>query len=158
MFRLPGQRFSGSGIVEVPGHKVDVQVRHGISEQLVVHVARREDPFDHPRDGVNVAPVSGDFRGGQAREVRDVPVSKDDDRVTTSDGMALKVCVARGSHIKRITELVPTKPAIHSSLPGVPVLGPCSSHVVVQRPRPSLSRADIVTSASTMDRTQRNRR
>jgi len=54
--RLPGQRFSRSRIVEVPRHKVDVEVRHRISEQLVVHVARREHMLDHLRDGVNVAP------------------------------------------------------------------------------------------------------
>jgi hypothetical protein len=36
---------------------VDVQMRHRIAEQLVVHVARREDLLDHPRDGVNVEPV-----------------------------------------------------------------------------------------------------
>jgi hypothetical protein len=35
---------------------VDVEVRHQISEQLVVHVARREHMLDHLRDGVNVAP------------------------------------------------------------------------------------------------------
>jgi hypothetical protein len=72
-FPLPWQRSSGSGIVEVPGHEVDVQVRHGISEPQVVHVARREHPLDHPHEEVNVAPVRGDSRGGHAREVRDVP-------------------------------------------------------------------------------------
>jgi hypothetical protein len=63
-FRLERQWFSGSRIVEVPGHKVDVQVRHRISEQLVIHVARCKHPLDHPRDGMNVAPKGVDFRSG----------------------------------------------------------------------------------------------
>jgi hypothetical protein len=48
--------------------------------------------------------------------------------VATSDGMALEVSVAHGSHVKRFTELVATKPATLSSFPGVPVLWPCSCH------------------------------
>ena len=87
--RLPGQRFSGSRIVEVPWHKVDVEVRHQISEQSVVHVARREHMLDHLRDAVNVVPVRRDFGGAQAREVRNVTISKDDDRMATSDGVSL---------------------------------------------------------------------
>jgi hypothetical protein len=63
-------------------------------------MARCEHPLDHPRDGVNVAPVRRDLPGGQAREIRDVTVSKDDDRVAASDGVALQVCVARASHIE----------------------------------------------------------
>jgi hypothetical protein len=65
---------------------VNVEVRHQISEQLVVHVARREHLLDHPSDSVNVAPVRRDFRGAQAREVRNVTISKDDDRMATSSG------------------------------------------------------------------------
>lgn len=42
--------------------------------------------------------------------------------------MALKVSVARGSRIKRLTELVPIKPATHASFAGVPVLWPRSCH------------------------------
>ena len=56
-FRLPGQRSPRSRIVDVTGYKVDVQVWHRITEQLVVHVARPERPLDHPGDGVDVAPV-----------------------------------------------------------------------------------------------------
>jgi hypothetical protein len=63
-------------------------------------VAWRKDPLDHSRDGVNVAPIRGDFRGGQACKIRDVTASKDDDRVAASDGVPLQVCVARASHIK----------------------------------------------------------
>jgi hypothetical protein len=40
---------------------MDVQVRHKIAEELVIHVARREHSLDHLRDRVNVAPVRGDF-------------------------------------------------------------------------------------------------
>jgi hypothetical protein len=66
-----------------------MEVRHQISEQLVVHVARREHMFDHPRDAVNVVPVGCDFGGAQAREVRNVTISKDDDRMATGDGVSL---------------------------------------------------------------------
>jgi hypothetical protein len=107
---------------------MDVQVRDGIPEQLVVHMARREYLLDHPRDGLNVAPVRLDFRGRQAREVRDVAVSEDDDRVATRDGMALEVSVTRCSRIKRLTELVSAKPATDPAFSGVPVLWPCSCH------------------------------
>ena len=107
---------------------MDVEVRHRISEQLVVHVARREHMLDHLRDGVNVAPVRCDFRGAQAREVRNVTISKDDDRMATSDGVSLEVCVTHASCVKRLTELVPTKPAPRPLFPGVPILRPCSCH------------------------------
>ena len=101
--RLPGQRFSRSRIVKVPRHKVDVEVRHQISEQLVVHVARREHMLDHLRDAVNVVPVRRDLGGAQAREVRNVTLSKDDDRMATSDGVSLEVCIAHRSCVKRMT-------------------------------------------------------
>jgi hypothetical protein len=68
---------------------VDVEVRHQISEQLVVHVARREHMLDHLRDAVNVVPVRCDFGGAQACEVRNVTTSKDDDGMATSDGVSL---------------------------------------------------------------------
>jgi len=68
---------------------VDVEVRHQISEQLVVHVARREHMLDHLRDAVNVVPVRCDLGGAQAREVRNVTISKDDDRMAASDGVSL---------------------------------------------------------------------
>jgi hypothetical protein len=105
---------------------MDVEVRHQISEQLVVHVTRREHMLDHLRDRVNVAPVRGDFRRAQAREVRNVTISKDDDRMATSDGVSFQVCVAHISCVKWLTELVPTQPAPRPLLPGVPVLRPCS--------------------------------
>jgi hypothetical protein len=57
---------------------------------LVVHVARLEDLLDHPRDKVNVGPVRRGFRGRQAGKVDDVTASKNDDRMTASDGMPLK--------------------------------------------------------------------
>jgi hypothetical protein len=88
---------------------VYVKVRHRISEQLVVHVARREHMLDHLRDGVNVVPVRGDFRGAQAREVRNVTISEDDDGMATSDGVPLQVCLTHASYVKRLTELVRTK-------------------------------------------------
>jgi hypothetical protein len=91
-------------------------------------VAGGEHLLEHPRDGVNVGPVRSGFHGRQAREVRNVPVSKDDDRVARSDRMALEVRVANGSDVKRITKLVPAEPATLSSFPGVPVLWPCSCH------------------------------
>jgi hypothetical protein len=53
--------------------------------------------LDHLRDAVNVAPVRRDFGGAQAREVRDVTISKDDDRMAASDGVSLQVCVPDGS-------------------------------------------------------------
>ena len=93
--RLPGQRFSGSGIVEVSRHKVDVEVRQRISEQLVVHVARREYLLDHLRDAVNVLPVRRDFGRAQTREVRNVTISKDDDRMAMSDGVSLRASPTR---------------------------------------------------------------
>jgi hypothetical protein len=40
---------------------MDVQVRHKIAEELIVHVTRREHLLDHPRHRVNVGPVRGDF-------------------------------------------------------------------------------------------------
>ena len=43
-----GSGFPGAAIVEVPRHQVDVEVRHRISEQVIVHVARREHLLDHP--------------------------------------------------------------------------------------------------------------
>jgi hypothetical protein len=52
-------------------------------------VARGEYLLDHSRDALNVAPVRRDFGGRQARKVRDVTVSKDDDRVATSNGVLL---------------------------------------------------------------------
>jgi hypothetical protein len=107
---------------------VDVQVRHRIAEQLVVHVARSEDVLDHPRDSVNVDPVRRDFCGGQACEVGDVTASKDDDRMTASDGVALKVCVADTPGVERLPKFVSAEPAAHPSFPGVPVLGPGSCH------------------------------
>jgi hypothetical protein len=64
-------------------------VRHRIAEHLVVHVARREDLLDHPGNGLNVEPVRCDFCGGQACEVGDMAASKDDDRMTASDGVPL---------------------------------------------------------------------
>ena len=74
-----------------------VEMRHHISEELVVHVARREHTLDHLRDAVNVVPVRGNFGGTQAREVRNVTISKDDDRMATSDGVSLQVCVTHAS-------------------------------------------------------------
>src|SRR4030095_12579742 len=84
--------------------------------------------LDHLRDGVNVAPVRCDFRGAQAREVRNVTISKDDDRMATSDGVSLSVSGTHASCVKVLTELVPTKPAPRPLFPGVPVLRPCSCH------------------------------
>jgi hypothetical protein len=66
-----------------------MEVRHGISEQLVVHMTRLEHLLDHLRDAVNVVPVRCDFRGAQTREVRNVTISKNDDRMATSDGVPL---------------------------------------------------------------------
>ena len=107
-----------------------MEVRHQISEQLVIHMARREHMLDHLRDAVNVVPERGDFGGAQAREVRNVTPSKDDDRMATSDGMSLQVCVAHASGVKGLTGLVPAKPAPRPLFPGVPVLRPCSCHYV----------------------------
>jgi hypothetical protein len=107
---------------------VDVQVRHRIAEQLVVHMARREDLLYHLGDGVNVEPVRRDFRGGQTCEIGDVVTSKDDDRMTASDGVPLKVCVADAAGVKGLPKLVSAEPATHPSFPGVPVLGPCSCY------------------------------
>jgi hypothetical protein len=105
-----------------------MEVRHRISEQLVVHVARRKHMLDHLRDAVNVAPVRRDFGGAQTREVGNVTIAKDDDRMAASDGVPLQVCVTRASCVKRLTELVPTKPAPRPLFAGVPVLRPCSCH------------------------------
>jgi hypothetical protein len=90
---------------------VDVQVRNRIAEQIVVHVARREGLLDHPRDGVNVEPVRRDFCGGQACEGGDVAASEDDDRMTASDGVSLKVCVTGAPGVERLPELVSAEPA-----------------------------------------------
>jgi hypothetical protein len=105
-----------------------MQVWHHVSEQLVIHVARREYLLNQPGNGVDVAPERGRFLGGQARKVGDVPISKDDNHVPASDGMRLEVSVANGSHIKRLTEVrpVPTKPAARAFFPVVPILRPCS--------------------------------
>ncbi len=103
--RLERQRFFGSRIIEVPGHKVDVKMRHHVAEQLVVHVTRRKHALDHLRGGVNVAPVPGGFCRSQTRKVCDVAVAEDDDHMAASDGVSLKVCVANTSHIKRRTEI-----------------------------------------------------
>jgi hypothetical protein len=73
---------------------VDVKVRHQVSQQLVVHVAWRKHPLDHPRHGVHVAPIRGGLLARQACEVRDVTEAKDDDRVATSDGVPLEMRVA----------------------------------------------------------------
>ena len=70
-------------------HTVNVEVRHRVPEQLVVHVARREHLLDHLCDAVNVGPVRCDLGGAQAREVRDMTISKDDDRMATGDGVPL---------------------------------------------------------------------
>jgi hypothetical protein len=91
-------------------------------------MARCEHALDHPRDRMNVVPIGRDFLGRQTRKVRNVPVSKDDDRMTRGDRMALQVSVACGSDIKRLAELVPTKPATHASFPGIPVVRPRSCH------------------------------
>jgi hypothetical protein len=69
---------------------------------LVVHGARREDLLDHPRDRVNVEPVRRDFCGGQACEIGDVAASKNDDRMTASDGVPLEVCVTDAPGVKRL--------------------------------------------------------
>jgi len=45
--------------------------------------------LDHLSDAVNVVPEGCDFGGAQAREVRNVTISKDDDRMATSDGVSL---------------------------------------------------------------------
>jgi hypothetical protein len=82
---------------------MDVEVRHQVSEQLIVHVARRENVFDHLRDAVNVVPVRCDFVGPQAGEIRNVTISKNDDRMATSNGVALQVGVTNDSRVKRLT-------------------------------------------------------
>jgi hypothetical protein len=107
---------------------VDVEVRHQVSEQLVVHVARREHMLDHPGDAVNVLPVRCHFGRAQPREVGDVTISKDDDRMATSDGVSFEVCVTHTACIKRPTELVPAKPAPRSLFPSAPVLRPRLCH------------------------------
>jgi hypothetical protein len=94
----------------------------------VVHVARREHVLDHLRHAVNVVPVRCDFGGAQAREVCNVTISKDDNRIATSDGAPLEVSVSHVSDVKRLTELAPTKPAPRPLFPGVPVLWPGSCH------------------------------
>ena len=71
-----------------------MEVRHHISEQLVVHVTRREHLLNHLRDGVNVVPLRGDLGGAQTREVRNVTISKDDDRVAASNGVPIQIRVA----------------------------------------------------------------
>ena len=86
--RLERQRFFGSRIIEVPGHKVDVKMRHHVAEQLVVHVTRRKHALDHLRGGVNVAPVPGGFCRSQTRKVCDVAVAEDDDHMAASDGVS----------------------------------------------------------------------
>jgi len=52
-------------------------------------VTRREHVLDHLRDFVNVVPIRCDLGAAQAREVRNVTISKDNDRMATSDGVLL---------------------------------------------------------------------
>jgi hypothetical protein len=74
-----------------------MEVRHQIPEQLVVHVARREHTLNHLRDAVDVVPVGSDLRRAQTREVRNVTIAKDDDRVAMSDGVPLQVRITHAS-------------------------------------------------------------
>jgi hypothetical protein len=86
-------------------------------------VARREDLLDHPRAGVNVEAVRVDVFGGQCCEVGDVAASKDEDRMTTSDGVPLEVCVTYAAGVKGPPKFVSAEPAAQPSFPGRPSPG-----------------------------------
>src|SRR5262245_24699777 len=108
-------------------------MRHYVTEQLVVHMARGEHLLDHSGDGLNVAPVRRAFGGRQGCKVSDVTGSNNDDRVATSDGVPLEMPVTGFSDIERRTELLPAKPAVHASFPSVPILRPRSGHRCFQQ-------------------------
>ena len=127
-------------------------MRHRVSEQLVVHVARRKDLLDHPGGGVNVLPVRRGFVAAQAGKVGDVAVPKDNDRVAARDDVPFKMRVADASHKKRFAEVRPVaaEPAARTLFARLPVIGPGSCHVVVHR---RLVSHDNLIGAGAEDRT-----
>src|SRR5262249_27145030 len=130
---VPGQRPFGRGVVEVPRHDVDVEVRDDVAEQLIVDVTRFENAFDGAADILNVQPVVGQFGWGEIRERRNVSGPEDDSGVTGGNGMAFEQGLADSAAVERSAGHASTKRTADALLARVPIRGPRSCHATALR-------------------------
>lgn len=132
--QLEGERSLRRRIVQITRHEMDVNVRDGVPEQLVVEVARAEHAIDHAGDALDFRPEGCHLGEREPGGIRDVATAEDDDRVAGRGRLPLKVRIADtaaeepDAKLVRFDAALSTEGAVVAALPCLPVFWPGSVH------------------------------
>ena len=73
---IPRQGALRRRVIQIPWHDVDMEMRHDVAEQHVVHVARTEHLLDHVADVLNVLPIISELTCCELGEASNMPTTK----------------------------------------------------------------------------------
>ena len=127
---IPGQRLLGRGIIEVPRNDMNVEVRHDIPEQQIVHMTGLEHAFDGPSDILNVRPVIGELVRRKIGEGRDMAAPKHHCHMALSYGVPFEKSLADPAAMEGPAGQIGTKGTSDTTLARFPILRPGSFHVI----------------------------
>jgi hypothetical protein len=132
---IPWQRSLGGRVIQIPRYDMNMEVRHDVAKQQVVHVTRPEDTLDHHPNVLDVLGVVGKLAGGKIGEVGDVSATKDDGHVAVRDGVPFKDRLADAAAVERSGGQIAAEVTRFAALACFPVIRPGSSHRSVSRAR-----------------------
>ena len=79
---------------------MNMQVRHDIAQQQVVHMTGAEDALDRYTNSLDVLRVVGKLIGGKSGEVSDVSTTKDNGHMTFRNGVPFKYGLADSAAVE----------------------------------------------------------
>ena len=113
---------------------MNVEVRHDIPEQQIVHMTGLENAFDGPSDILNVRPVIGELVRRKISEGRDMAAPKHHGHMALSDGVPFEKSLADSAAMKGPAGQIGTKGTSDTTLARFPILRPGSFHVIAPTP------------------------
>jgi hypothetical protein len=87
-------------VIEIAWHDMNMQVRHDIAQQQVVHMTGAEDALDRYTNSLDVLRVVGKLIGGKSGEVSDVSTTKDNGHMTFRNGVPFKYGLADSAAVE----------------------------------------------------------
>lgn len=109
---------------------MNVEVRHDIPEQQIVHMTGLEDAFDGPSDILNVRPVIGELVRRKISEGRDMAAPKHHCHMALGYGVPFEKGLADSAAMKGPAGQIGTKGTSDTTLARFPILRPGSFHVI----------------------------
>jgi hypothetical protein len=109
---------------------MNVKVRHDVSEQQIVDMARLENAFDGSSDILNVRPVIGELVWRKIGEGRDMSAPKHHCHMAVRYGIPFEKSLADSAAVEGLAGQIGTKGASDTALARFPILRPGSFHLI----------------------------